>query len=159
MITLFVGRFQPFHNGHLSDINKASKFSDKIIIGVGSSQESGTKNNPFTFEQRRQMIKKSLSSEISYEIIPIPDVNHDEKWTQLVLKNIFDIVYSGNPLVKKLFEKTKIIKDVELLPGISGTEIRNRIIKDQYWQSLVPLEVSNYLMEIQAESIIQNLSK
>ena len=36
---LFIGRFQPFHKAHLSDVKLALKECDKIIIAIGSSQD------------------------------------------------------------------------------------------------------------------------
>ena len=56
MIGLFVGRFQPFHDAHLQIIQNALKEVEKLIIGVGSSQYSETAENPFTYEERKEMI-------------------------------------------------------------------------------------------------------
>ena len=49
---LFIGRFQPFHLGHLKDIKRAIQEVDELVIGVGSSNEECTKENPFTVEER-----------------------------------------------------------------------------------------------------------
>jgi len=57
---LFVGRFQPFHNGHLMVIKGMVKVCEKVVIGVGSSQESMTPENPFTATERREMIQRAL---------------------------------------------------------------------------------------------------
>ena len=45
---LFIGRFQPFHNGHLYSLNKCLEIGEQVVIAVGSSQESGTENNPYS---------------------------------------------------------------------------------------------------------------
>ena len=58
---LYVGRFQPFHNGHKSVVKEALKHCDRLIIAIGSAQESRTKKNPFTFEERRKFIWHALS--------------------------------------------------------------------------------------------------
>ena len=55
---LFIGRFQPFHQGHLDAIKQISE--DEIIIGIGSSQYSKTDDNPYSFEERQKMIEKTL---------------------------------------------------------------------------------------------------
>ena len=60
MKALFIGRFQPFHIGHLKVILEASKKYKKIIIGIGSSQYCNTIDNPFTYEERKLMIDESL---------------------------------------------------------------------------------------------------
>jgi len=41
---LIIGRFQPFHLGHLLLIKEAAKEADIIVIGIGSSQESRTRH-------------------------------------------------------------------------------------------------------------------
>ena len=53
---LIVGRFQPFHKGHLFLIKKALEKADKIIIGIGSANMSDD-NNPIDFETRKKIIK------------------------------------------------------------------------------------------------------
>ena len=53
---LFIGRFQPFHLGHLQDIINALKEVDELVIGIGSSNEKHTKYNPFSVEERIEMI-------------------------------------------------------------------------------------------------------
>ena len=54
---LILGRFQPFHLGHLNVINEVIKEGLLPIIGIGSSQEGNTVNNPFTSKERIEMIR------------------------------------------------------------------------------------------------------
>jgi nicotinamide-nucleotide adenylyltransferase len=44
---LFIGRFQPFHNGHYMAIKDILKIEDEVIICVAASQISYTISNPF----------------------------------------------------------------------------------------------------------------
>ncbi len=53
---VFVGRFQPLHNGHVHVINEALKRARKVIVLVGSSNAARSPRNPFSFAERRQMI-------------------------------------------------------------------------------------------------------
>jgi len=53
---LFIGRFQPFHNAHLIDIKNVLKDVDEVIIAIGSSQEKNTLENPFSYNERKQMM-------------------------------------------------------------------------------------------------------
>ncbi len=53
---LYIGRFQPYHNGHDKMMSIISSNVDEVIIGIGSSQESYTLYNPFTYEERLRMI-------------------------------------------------------------------------------------------------------
>ncbi len=77
MKALFIGRFQPFHNGHAELIRLISKKYEEIIIGIGSAQRSHTIENPFTAAERTAMIKEFLKDEgmKSYQIFEIKDLN------------------------------------------------------------------------------------
>ena len=55
---IVVGRFQSFHTGHENMINTAVMMCDKVLLLVGSSQESGTMKNPFTYEERKRILHK-----------------------------------------------------------------------------------------------------
>ena len=82
---IFVGRFQPLHKGHIHAIKQALKDYDEVIIGIGSSQESGTLRNPYSYEERVRMIKEKFPR---IKVIPIPDVNDDEKWVKQILDKV-----------------------------------------------------------------------
>ena len=158
---LFIGRFQPFHNAHLSDIKLALKEHNKIIIAIGSSQEENTKENPFNFEERKEMIKDTLKSHTikDYEIIAIPDINDDEKWVDYVktITPSFDIVYTGNDFTEKLFKQKNIsVRKITLIEGISATEIRKRMMHGNDWKELVPKEVSDYIDKFDGISRVIN---
>ncbi|MGA3854978.1 adenylyltransferase/cytidyltransferase family protein, partial [Bacillus pumilus] len=69
-----IGRFQPFHKGHLEVIKKIAEEVDEIIIGIGSAQKSHTLENPFTAGERILMITQSLKDyDLTYYPIPIKD--------------------------------------------------------------------------------------
>ena len=127
MKALFIGRFQPFHPGHLDAIKQISE--NEIIIGIGSSQYSNTDDNPYSFEERKDMIEKALKNKNKkYKIIAIPDIHDENNWVDHVKKTVphFDIVYTGNDWVEKLFtEKNILTKDIKINIPISGTKIRN----------------------------------
>jgi len=159
---LFIGRFQPFHNAHLSDVKLAVSECDKVIIVVGSSQESGTKDNPFSYSEREEMISEVLKAHkiFYYDIIPVPDINNDKKWVDHVKEVVgsFDVVYTGNDFTEKLFKEKSIeVRKVELIAGINATEIRKRILKGNDWRELVPEEVSDYIMKIDGVSRITEI--
>jgi len=150
MISLFIGRFQPFHLGHLQDIKNALTFSEKVKIAIGSSQEKNTHDNPFSYEEREEMMAKVLNAEkvSAYEFFPVPDINDDQEWVAHVMKIVgdADVIYTGNEKVKDLFEESGyLVKDVTLLEGISATEIRKKMLAKKPWQKLVPKQVSDFL--------------
>src|SRR3970040_1541422 len=49
---LWIGRFQPFHLGHLSMAKRILAEVDELVIGIGSAQYSHTPENPFTAGER-----------------------------------------------------------------------------------------------------------
>ena len=160
-----VGRWQPFHKGHLSIIKEIAEEVDEIIIGIGSSQRSHTLNDPFTAGERIMMIIKSLKKYgFPYYVIPIKDIDFNAIWVSYVetLTPPFDVVYTGNALVKELFEergydvrKPKLYNRKEY----SGTEIRRRILNNEDWKHLVPDEVVDVINEIDGENRIKRLSR
>ncbi|MDG1950187.1 MAG: adenylyltransferase/cytidyltransferase family protein, partial [bacterium] len=99
---LFIGRFQPYHIGHHMVIKGMVKMCDKVIIGIGSSERSNTEENPFTAQERKEMIQEALQNEdiipnFDVNFIEVPDVDDDAEWTQTCIdlgKNI-DTVWTG----------------------------------------------------------------
>lgn len=164
---LLIGRFQPFHKGHLYVVKEIIKVVDEIIIGIGSAQLSHTLENPFTAGERLMMIAKSLFEngiKKNYYIIPIPDVNNNSLWVSHVksLTPPFHKVYSGNTLVKRLFKEVGVT--VETPPMFnrkeySGTEIRKRMINGGPWEHLVPKGVVEVIREINGVERLRELAK
>ncbi|MBI2650857.1 nicotinamide-nucleotide adenylyltransferase [Candidatus Woesearchaeota archaeon] len=153
---LFIGRFQPFHLGHLEDIKNMLKEVDELVIGVGSSNEKHTKKNPFTAEERIEMINLVLPNNniSSYTVFPIPDFHNDEKWVEHIetLVPKFNVVYTGNKWTERCFKnKGYKVRKVNILKGISSTKIRNNILKDKEWKTMVPKEIANFLEKINAK--------
>ncbi|QWU99734.1 bifunctional nicotinamide-nucleotide adenylyltransferase/Nudix hydroxylase [Francisella salimarina] len=93
-ISVFIGRFQPFHRGHLHNILVALENSKKVIINVGSSFNAPNIKNPFSFEFRRQMIIEDLKVtgvDLSLvEIEPLADYFYQEqKWEESLRQNVY----------------------------------------------------------------------
>ena len=162
---LFIGRFQPFHNGHLYAIEKILNENDEIIIGIGSAQDSYSLKNPLTAGERIEMIRE-LARDIGILdeviIVPIPDIYENMVWPARVIELVprFDKVYSGNELVLMLFEnfgiKTIRIKHINRYM-YQGSVIRDKIIKGEDWKDLVPETVYQYLKEVKFEERIKRL--
>jgi len=150
---LFVGRFQPFHHGHLHAIRKILEESDDLLIVVGSAQMSHEPDNPFTAGERLEMIRKALAaSDVpleKYMLIPIPDAPAHRVWVSQV--------ESRRLLVEAGYE----VKGIELhmRKKYEATEIRRRILSGKDWEDLVPAEVYGYLKEIDGEGRIRDLAK
>lgn len=150
---LFIGRFQPFHLGHLSVIKNALEEVGYLIIGIGSAEANFQPDNPFTAGERFQMIKETLDAEKiaanRYCIIPIRNIDNYSLWCTHVtsLTPPFQIIYSGSPLVKKLFlhEKKFDVRDVKEEIEISATEIRKLMRENTKWQKFVHPRVTKLI--------------
>lgn len=159
----YIGRFQPYHNGHQSVINLIAKEADEIIIGIGSAQLSHDDENPFTAGERVLMITRALLDfKKPYYVIPIEDIKRNSLWVSHVISMTppFDIVYANNPLVIRLFREV----DIQVCsPSLfkrqthSGTVIRERIRSGVPWETLVPKPVVAVIQEIGGVERIQEL--
>ena len=105
---LYVGRFQPYHNGHNSVIERIADEVDELIIGIGSAEISHDLRHPFTAGERVLMISRALKNiRIPVYIIPLEDVKRNALWVAHVksMTPPFDVVYTSNPLVIELFRE------------------------------------------------------
>lgn len=85
-----VGRFQPLHSGHEDMINRAVELCDRVGVLIGSSNESGTSKNPFTYETREEMLKTVFGDSICVCSLPDIGVGNNSTWGDYVLKNVVD---------------------------------------------------------------------
>ena len=109
MIGFLIGRFQPFHLGHLEAIKFALSKVEYLHIGIGSSNKSHEERNPFTADERKQMILSSIHEELlkKLSIHYIPDVDDHSKWTHVVDEIVpeYDVVFSNDNFTHELYEK------------------------------------------------------
>ncbi len=143
---LLVGRFQPFHKGHLYLIKKALENVDTLTIGIGSSNISDEKN-PFSFEKRKQMLGKVLKEEGIEDkvkkIVGIADDPSDDVWLKntLELTGAIDIYFGNDEWTTGIFEKAGL--PVLRIPYFrrdlyEGTLIREIIKNGEDWKDRVP---------------------
>ncbi len=161
---LLIGRFQPFHLGHLDALRFALSKVDKLWVGLGSSNKSLDKNNPFSVEERKEMILSSIDESMKQriQIYFIPDLENHIKWIELIdtLVPKFDIVFTNDELTRHLYSK----RDVQVLSIpfvkrdiLSGTNIRDMIISDQTWEDFVPEGTKIFLSKTSAKQRLKNL--
>ena len=162
---LFIGRFQPFHLGHYEAIKKLLKKYNEVVVVIGSSEDSYSKENPFTCGERIEMIRLSFSKgDISrLVIVPVPDVNDNRVWVDHLLMHIPEInnVYSNNQLVKMLFSQHGIlVKSIEFRQRDKkeGEIIRNLMAENKSeWRKQVPRKVAQFLDSIEADKRIRKI--
>ena len=150
---LLIGRFQPFHLGHLAALQFAIPKVDKLWLGLGSSNKPIEKNNPFSIEERKKMILSSIDDSIQNKIsiFPIPDLDNHVKWIQNIDTIVpdYEIIFSNDPMTEHLYSKRNV--QVFAIPflkrdQLSGTRLRDLIKSDQKWDDLVP-EGTNLILE------------
>lgn len=163
---LFVGRFQPFHLGHLDAVKQAFEKEKYLLIVIGSAEDDFTLTEPFTAGERYQMIEASLLSLMTrnhFAIVPIRNIHHYGLWVSHVesLLPPFGTVYTGSPLVRRLFlesQKYKVATIKKRLP-ITATDIRKRMIEGKKWGHLVPKPCIELLKQWRAILRLQEISQ
>lgn len=178
---LLVGRFQPFHLGHLAALKFALTVADHLWVGLGSSNRPIEEENPFTAPERKKMILSSMhdddmSRRIS--IYEIPDVDNHIKWMELIDQTVppFSLVFTNDDLTRHLYsQKRPGVRTIKVpflnRSQLSGTRIRSMIKKeahnqndsddgiagDQNWRTLVPAGTLNMLRQCDIVSRFANL--
>ena len=137
--SLVVGRFQPFHNGHMEVLRKCASESDHLVIGIGSAQYSHYPSDPFTAGERYLMINNSLRDEgiSNYSIVPMEDLNRFSVWVAHVVSMAppFKRVYTNNPMTKgraiitnsnklRTYSVARYLKDDDIRDVLCGKEIK-----------------------------------
>ena len=161
---LVLGRFQPFHFGHLELIKDIIEDEIEPLICIGSAQYSHTDENPFTVEERKKMIDTIMKNmDCKYNIFEIPDINNYDLYVSHLEKIVpdFDYVYSGNSLVQRLFRNAgyEIIKLEMINREVwEGSAIRLAMKVDGDWESAVPNEIVEIIHSIDGTERLKILS-
>ena len=162
-----IGRFQPFHNGHLLLIRQILRECNEVLIVVGSAQRNYTIANPFTAGERILMIRKSLIEggvDVSkIIIIPLIDIEDNAMWFPMLVSMLppFDIIYSGNRLVVSLASSYLEVRSPKFVrkKHYNGSYIRHRILSGQKWSNLVSKSVFDIICSIDGINRIIKIGK
>ena len=159
---LYIGRFQPPHSGHFATIRKALEQTERLLLFIGSHEVCRSLRNPFTTEERMEMLKSSLTpGELGKIIfIPIHDSNYNcNEWVAGVKKvqtrhalsgqsktAIIGRKKDGTSYYLDLFPEWEFLEMPLLENGLSSTEIRIKWFSGTLTeQDKIPLAVYNYL--------------
>ena len=161
----YIGRFQPYHNGHHQMVSEIVSEVDELVLGIGSAGHSHTTNDPFTAGERVMMMTKSVAEfDLTTYVVPIEDLDRNSVWVSHVqsMAPSFDVAYSNNPLVIQLFEEAGV--EVRQSPMfnrdvLEGTELRERMIEGGEWKSLVPGPAVEVIEEVGGIERIQHVSE
>lgn len=170
-IGLVIGRFQMLHKGHEFMIRRALDLCHTVVVYIGSSQEQGTKINPFSFERRKQMLCKVFKEEVRLHriyILPLPDVGlgNSINWGKYVLDKFYndfmhypDLYVTGCEKERSSWFTNDIAPNMDELRltrhniEVSATECREALLSDDFdtWANLVPKELYNLYAELKQE--------
>lgn len=145
---LIIGRFQPLHNGHLELINSALDNNDKVLILVGSAKQLPDFKNPFSYEERLDVLRITLDDKADLAIRPLPDKPSDDEWLQDVIAHVNDFEEDPtkvnlycHPKDEAWYRKNLLYPiNTESDLEISATEIRHAWYTDElpFWQEDIP---------------------
>jgi len=167
---VFIGRFQPFHNGHLEVVKTGLAKAKQLIILAGSAHQPRSTRNPWTITERETMIRGAVSQEDSDRILiaPLMDiVYNDESWVRNIQSTVNGYVTAHHGIPHKLprvgligHSKDQSSYYLNLFPqwgsvevdnykGISATPVREMIFgsndNDDYLKQFLPENVQTEL--------------
>ncbi|MFB6150290.1 MAG: nicotinamide-nucleotide adenylyltransferase [Haloarculaceae archaeon] len=161
----YIGRFQPFHNGHRAMVDHIVDEVDELVLGIGSADISHTTRNPFTAGERVMMCTKAVREfDLPTYVVPIEDIDRNAVWVSHIrsMAPDFDRAYSNNPLVIQLFEEAGI--PVHQSPmfdreRLEGTDIRRRMLDGDDWRDRVPGVVVDVIEEVNGVQRLQTVDE
>ena len=165
---LMMGRFQPFHLGHLELVKQILNECDEVIIALTGSQFNYIEKDPFTSGERIEMIHQTLKENNidmgKCYIISIENQFNVATWASYLKSSLphFDKVYSGNDYVIMLLADSGYavvspkFRDRE---KYNATRIRKMIANDEEWEKFVPSSVSKIVKKINGVRRIKTISK
>lgn len=177
-LAVFIGRFEPFHIAHKMVIDQALASANKVVVIIGSANSPRSYRNPFTYEERVQMIRSAYPAG-SQRIITVPledTLYNDEKWVrdvQMAVNDAFTQAYGAwHPMAKialighskdnssfylKLFPQWDSIR----LPnkdGVSATDIREEYFgSGNVRRTVLPDSTFDFLMQFASTEDYKNI--
>lgn len=164
---VYIGRFQPFTHAHYNIVKEAlSKLNTggKLIIIIGSAKRARSPRNPWTAEERKEMISSIAEfKDANIDYVLLPNSNYNFNWW---IKEVQEQVYERVPKNYKIaligykkdtssyylnyFPQWDFIDIPKQNGGLSATNTREVFFKpdhDMYYpiESDVPKDVANWL--------------
>ena len=156
---LMLGRFQPFHRGHLALTKQILSECDELLMIIGSAQFNFIDKDPFSAGERMLMIHEALKEAGVYlsrcYIIPVANDENNARWLAYIrsMAPPFDVLYSGNDFVKYLArsQDSSIVIEDPMFAEINeynGTNIRRLMQEGKPWEHLVPPAVAKVIQQV-----------
>ena len=168
---VFIGRFQPFHLAHMQTIQIALENSQNIILALGSAQEERNIKNPFSADEREQMILSNFSEVDQKRIhfVHVIDVYNDVKWVKLVKSLVNDLVQVTDKVglighfkdessyYLQLFPEWEMLQLQSLVGSMSATPLREAYYQGEIKTSEFPMGTIEFLKQFMQTDMYQQL--
>lgn len=167
---LICGRFQTFHIGHESLVETGLKLCDRVLILVGSSQESGTERNPYDLATRMDMLHAIYGDGERIMMHGIADLTNENdirpEWGRYLLDHVDRYLYKAPELMiygndearSRWFDPEDIRDTSEFIVNrgripISATMVREAMVFDERkkWMSMVNPRLHKMYDRLRAE--------
>lgn len=167
-VVVYIGRFQPVHNGHLEVLRNAAKLAHRVVVIVGSADKPRTFKNPFYFNERKAMILNVVKEyrladeyDTAFTVLPNIDTLYDDTaWVVRIQSKVSEYSYEGDRIAiighKKDFSSAYLnwfpqwdFVDQELVEPLDASQIRDLYFRSNlntnFISSVVPGSVLNFL--------------
>lgn len=167
---MICGRFQTFHIGHESLVETGLKLCDRVLILVGSSQESGTERNPYDLATRMDMLHAIYGDGERIMMHGIADLTNENdirpEWGRYLLDHVDRYLYKAPELMiygndearSRWFDPEDIRDTSEFIVNrgripISATMVREAMVFDERkkWMSMVNPRLHKMYDRLRAE--------
>lgn len=164
-----IGRFQPFHYAHHELVREALALGETVLLFIGSAEKAPNIINPFSAEQRQEMILSALSPEEAARIkfIPVRDFWYTKnRWLAEVQELVYDATdgIEDNQICDigevSYFPQWKFFKRRNLDRMPHATNIRQLYFTmDTAYKNHVSAGVANYMEEFKNTETFRNLKE
>lgn len=168
-----IGRFQPFHLGHMSLVEQALHENHHVVIALGSSNTAPNTKNPFSPFLRQGMLRACFSKDQNERIkfVEVADYLYsDEKWVTETNNKVHAAIGYDDVVTLYGFHKDSSSFYLDLFPGwkfvhvspkhdIDATAIRRLWFEDKGFAQLVPTGIANILDEYKKQEIFKDLKE
>lgn len=172
---VYIGRFQPFHNAHLATVVAAAEQARQVIIVIGSSNQPRSVNDPFTADERIEMIKLACGS-WSHKLTFVKVENSmysDSQWALDVAARVDEVAIDTKTDISLIgFEKDESSFYLKMFPSwgfipmpqveiLDATTIRNIYFSEKcnmnFFMKVVPPMVVDWLTKFRDTDDYQNI--
>lgn len=163
--SVFIGRFSPFHKGHLEILKKALDISNKVIVVIGSASSPRSVKNPWNYDERKRMIETSIGygdlTRVSF--IDMNDYLYNNNlWVSVLQQKIAKATNDSDNVALIGFKSDETSFYLDLFPQFQyiehatnyefhATDIRNLYFNKNYeYKNMIPTGTNDFLDKFSA---------